>query len=95
MDVCIHTSTLSSMYMCIVQHNGFCTVRINTHYNNVRVYLIPHVVLVHVLVVFSDVNKQKKRVPKGTSDYQATWIQDDDNKVSSSLPPPVLHHSLC
>ena len=70
-----------------------CTGRINTHYIDVYVYLMPHVVPIHVLVAFSDVNKQKKRVPKGTSDYQATWIQDD-NKVSSSLPPPTLD-SLC
>ena len=41
-----------------------------------------------------DVNMQKKRVPKGTSDYQAMWIQDD-NKVRILPPSPPLIIIVC
>ena len=60
------------------------------------VYLMPHV---HIPCTCAcgilDVNKQKKRVPKGTSDYQAMWIQDDNKvRILPPSPPPTHHHSV-
>lgn len=39
----------------------------------------------------SDASKHKKRVPKGTSEYQASWIIDDEDNVRLY----TVVHCLC
>ena len=62
------------------KHKGFCSQRLNKFY---EVYFSLFVVVVVVALSKPEAlqeRKSLKKVPKGTSDYQAAWITNSDDE---------------